>query len=121
MEDPLSILLVEDEAMIAMDIKMRLSIAGFHVSGIVATGEDAIAVVEEIHPDLILMDGRLSGKIDGIETMRRVRERYTSLPFIFITGFVTREFMERARALGPVACMTKPIDFGKLLDIIKAM
>ena len=117
----LSILLVEDEAMIAMDIKMRLTVAGFRVIGIVATGEDAIAVVREAAPDLVLMDGRLSGKIDGVEAMRRVRETHTSLPFIFITGFTNEEFIARAQALGPVACMTKPIDFDKLLSIIKTI
>ena len=72
MKRPLNILIVEDEAIIALGIQMELEMAGYGSCQVVATGEDAIACVAQDPPDLILMDNRLAGDMDGIQAARAI-------------------------------------------------
>lgn len=92
---PLQILVVEDDGLIAMHMQEMLESGGFLVPGIFASGEDVIAYLGRAPlPDLILMDIRLDGKIDGLETARRIRERFT-FPIIFISGNVDEDHIPR--------------------------
>src|SRR5687767_4303871 len=70
---PARILVVEDEGIVAMDLKGRLEALGYTVVDTVSSGEDAIRRATELHPDLALVDIRLSGDMDGIEAARRIR------------------------------------------------
>jgi two-component system cell cycle sensor histidine kinase/response regulator CckA len=102
------ILIVEDEGLIALDIENRVRKAGFDVSGIVDSGEGAIEKVEEARPDLILMDIRLNGSLDGIETARRVQHRH-DIPVIYLTAHTDSETVKRAKITGPFGYLAKPI------------
>ncbi|ADK82981.1 response regulator [Sediminispirochaeta smaragdinae] len=115
------ILLVEDEAMIAMNLTMKLRNAGYPISKIFASGEDVVRFAENRNPDLVLMDGRLAGEIDGVEAMRRLRKIHKNLPIIFITGYTNESFIEKAHELSPVACMTKPVNINQLIGHIKSV
>ena len=79
------IMVVEDEGIVALEIKEGLESMGYQVSHIVPTGEDAISKVLKEPPDLVLMDIRLDGKMDGIETASHFKENY-SIPVIFLTA-----------------------------------
>jgi CheY-like chemotaxis protein len=113
-----SILLVEDEAIIALDLGWKLEEAGYRVIGTAATGEEAVARTLREHPDVVLMDHHLAGKIDGIEAALRIRER-DDVPIIFMTGYSLDDvFRERVRPIAPAACLNKPVDFGQLLKTL---
>jgi CheY-like chemotaxis protein len=115
----LRVLVVDDEILPAMLMRMQLSSAGLVVTEIVPSGEMAIARAREGRPDLIVMDVQLAGAMDGIEAAEAIR-REASIPFIFLTGYDDRATQERARALEPLAYLVKPIDVAQVKSIIAA-
>ena len=69
------ILIAEDEPIIGIDIQNTLQNKGYDVPAVIPSGEEAVRKAEELDPDLILMDITLSGKIDGIDAVKKIRER----------------------------------------------
>ena len=108
------ILVVEDEAITAMSLKLRLTRFGYDISKIVATGEEAIASIEQEKPDLILMDIRLAGELSGIETAQQIQTSHKALPIIFMTGYSDQELHEQVQQLHPLAYFIKPINVQEL-------
>lgn len=104
-----SVLIVEDELIIAEDLRRRLTALGFHVVGVATTGEDAVSRVQETAPDLVLMDISLRGEMDGVEAARMIRER-TGTPIVYVTGHGDPETMQRAKATPGFAFVLKPVD-----------
>ena len=103
-----SVLMVEDEAIVTEDIGAALKRFGYRVSAVVDTGAAAIEAVKKEKPDLIIMDIRLKGDIDGIETADRISE--TSTPVVYITGYGDKETIDRAKKTRPCAIVHKPFD-----------
>lgn len=108
MEQTLKILVAEDEAFNALRLKRALSRAGYEVCGPVSTGEQAIALADAEEPNLLLMDIRLVGGIDGIEATRQILTRH-AVPVIFMSGYENRETVELAATLHPAAYLVKPV------------
>jgi CheY-like chemotaxis protein len=102
------ILIVEDETIIALGIESRLQSLGYEVTSIVDTGEKAIEKAEEDKPDLILMDIRIKGEMDGIDTAEVIRNRF-GIPVIFSTAYLDEERIERAKITMPFGYVLKPI------------
>ncbi|HNX23286.1 MAG TPA: response regulator [Spirochaetota bacterium] len=111
------VLLVEDEVITAMLMEAQLKKIGYRISGHVTTGENAIAVAKEKRPDIILMDIRLAGRIDGIDAASVIRSE-TGIPIIFITSYDDQTTRERARILNPLGFLEKPLEIFKLKSII---
>jgi PAS domain S-box-containing protein len=114
-----NILIVEDEALIGLDLKARLEQVGYTVPLIADTAEDALAGVECHRPSLVLMDIRLRGAQDGIEVADQIRRRF-DLPVIFVTAHAERETLNRARITGPFGYIAKPfhgVDFRAQIEI----
>ncbi len=105
---PKKVLIVEDEAIVAYDLERRLRKAGYDVPAIAASGEQALESIEETSPDLVLMDIRLQGAMDGIAAATKVRERF-KLPVIYLTAHADRATLERAKITGPFSYLVKPI------------
>ncbi len=101
------ILVVEDEAIVAHDISQSLKSLHYHVVGTAATGEEALAKTASSHPDLILMDIRLAGGMDGIETARRIHEAQ-NIPIIFLTAHADQTTLNRAKTIAPFGYLVKP-------------
>lgn len=112
-----SVLVVEDEALIAMDIDETLEDASFEVTGTVASAEQAFAAVKERVPDLVLMDIHLRGAVDGIEAARRLKEEY-GVRIIYLTGHSDRATRARADGTRPEAYLLKPF---KPKDLVAAV
>lgn len=112
------ILIVEDEAIIAMNLKLQLAHFGYEVSKIVATGEEAITSVEQENPDLILMDIRLAGALNGIEAAQQIQTSHQALPIIFMTGYPDQELRDQGQLLHPLAYFIKPINIQELKMVI---
>lgn len=105
--------MVEDEAIVALDLSMKLEELGFQVCGSVPSGEAALETLSEIVPDLIFMDIRLQGDLDGIETVQRIKKKH-DLPVIYTTAYSDAKTKKRAAATRPVAFLNKPISFPSL-------
>jgi PAS domain S-box-containing protein len=102
------ILIVEDEAIIAMGIESKLQSLGYEVTAIVNNGEKAIDKAEADKPDLILMDIRIKGEMDGIDAAEEIRNRFC-IPVIFSTAYLDQERIERAKITMPFGYVLKPI------------
>lgn len=114
------ILIVEDEAINALAIRFMLSKAGFSISGTVASGKEAIENVMNNKPDLILMDIRIAGDIDGIETASLIKEKI-DIPVIFMTAYADTSVEKKARELNPLAFLKKPIDVVDIQNVISSV
>jgi len=101
------VLIVEDEGLIANDIAIQLRSSGYDVSAIAASGEEALTLIEKSQPDLVLMDIRLKGKLDGIDTALQIRSEY-ALPVIFLTSHADSDTVARARYAEPFGYLVKP-------------
>jgi CheY-like chemotaxis protein len=112
------ILVVEDEIIIAMEIEYILKKLGYAVTSIVNNGDDAIKSAGEEKPDLILMDIRIQGDKDGIETARIIRQK-TDIPVVFTTAFLDEERIEKAEFQAPFRYIIKPIQEENLKDTLE--
>ncbi len=107
------ILIVEDEFIVAMDIERMLVAFGHEVCEKVSRGERALEVVEAKRPDLILLDINLKGKLDGVETARRIKSRF-DIPIIFMTASVEDKVKGWKDELKVFDYIKKPIDENEL-------
>ena len=116
-----NILVVEDEALIAMDLRLRLLQEGAGRVRVVATGEESIACAAGERFDLVVMDDHLAGELDGVEAAERIRSS-SQTPIIFISGYPKDEaFLARTARLCPAAFLDKPIDYRRLMAVIDAL
>jgi diguanylate cyclase (GGDEF)-like protein len=102
-----AVLVVEDEAVIAQDIRRILLGFGYEVCAVASTGRDAIAAAETRLPDLVLMDIRLEGPLDGVQTAEQLRERI-DVPVVYLTSHADEATFARAKATGPYGYIIKP-------------
>jgi len=116
--DPISILLVEDEGLIARDLEDTLTRLGYRVSGIASEGTQAIEMARELHPQLVVMDVGLRGEIDGIEAACAIQEE-APVPVIFLTGHSDTATLQRAVMTGPLGYLTKPFQEADLRGAIE--
>jgi len=112
------ILVVEDEAIVAMDIEDRLTSMGYQFGGVATSGEQALALAEAEHPDLVLMDIRLQGAMDGIVAAEEMRRRF-HVPVIFLTAYSEEATLERAKLAEPYGYVLKPFDDRELKSAIE--
>jgi CheY-like chemotaxis protein len=105
MENPLKILIVEDEMLIAANIAIQLETIGYEVVGIIPRGEEAVKVVQNERPDLVLMDINLKGELDGIETAKKLQQD-GEIPIIYLTANSDDAHFERAKETNPYAFIT---------------
>src|SRR5438552_7126960 len=103
------ILVVEDEGIIAQDIKNCLENLGYTVPDVVYTGHEAIEKAASLRPDLILMDIVLKGEIDGIETAAEIRSRY-NIPIVYLTAYEDDKTLKRAKLTEPLGYILKPFE-----------
>jgi PAS domain S-box-containing protein len=112
------ILIVEDEGIVAMEIEERLMAMGYQLIGSAAAGEDALELVDRHRPDLVLMDIRLKGVMDGIEAAEIILQKY-HIPVIFITAYSEETTLERAKVAEPYGYLLKPFDDRELKSAIE--
>jgi two-component system, response regulator PdtaR len=101
------ILIVEDEGIVAWDLQTRLESFHYEVAGVASSGEQALALAAERKPDLVLMDIKLAGQLDGIEVAKRLSS-IRRMPVVFLTAHSDRDLLDRAKATEPFAYLLKP-------------
>ncbi|HIJ00269.1 MAG: two-component system, response regulator PdtaR [Candidatus Methanomethylophilaceae archaeon] len=114
------ILIVEDEVVVAMYIETLLVTFGYEVAGIVTNGKDAIDAVKNNGIALILMDINIEGDIDGIETVKRIKE-FSDVPVIYVSAYIDKETIDRAAETKPASYLSKPFKNKDLKDIIDSI
>ncbi|MDH5647109.1 MAG: response regulator, partial [Candidatus Heimdallarchaeota archaeon] len=102
-----NILIVEDEVIVALDLKSKVEAMGYSVVDMVTSGEKAIKKAATLDPDLVLMDIRLSGAMDGITAANIIFENYY-IPIIYITAHADKQTVDRVKETQPFGYITKP-------------
>ena len=116
--DQKKILIVEDEMIVALDLKSRLIKLGYSVPALVASGEEALAILAEIQPDLVLMDIKLNGKVDGVATAQQIKEQ-NELPVVYLTAYADETTLQRAKITEPFGYLVKPFEEKELHSTIE--
>jgi PAS domain S-box-containing protein len=112
------IIVVEDDRVVARDIAAQLERMGHVILATLPRGEDAVALAMQERPDLVLMDIRLDGRIDGIEAARAIRE-HCRIPVIFLTAYADDQTLERAAGTEASGYLLKPLDESQLRTSIE--
>lgn len=118
MSDDNYILVIEDDFLIALEMTMALEARGYHVAA-VPSGEAALGEAAAHLPALALVDIKLRGERDGVETARELHDRH-HVPVIFVTASADAETVQRASAAGPAGYMLKPFDPALLTRTVEA-
>jgi PAS domain S-box-containing protein len=103
------ILVIEDESIVAKDIQNTLIKLGYDVPVTASNAESAFMRLDEVNPDLVFLDVKLKGEIDGIQIAERIRDHY-EIPVIFLTSFVDKETLDRAKVTEPYGYLVKPFN-----------
>jgi len=117
MQQP-KILIVEDEFIVAHDMKARLFSRGYEKSEIVKSGEEAVDKVSDCNFDLILMDIKLKGEIDGIEAASKIKEK-SNVPIVYASGNSDLFESDRLKVTNPAGILHKPITDGMFFDVVE--
>jgi hypothetical protein len=112
------IAIVEDEYIVALDIKSFLARSGYKVAGMFSSGDSLLAVFESMRPDLVLMDIKIRGSLDGVETARFVHEKYRT-PVVLLTAYADDETIARAKITQPYGYIIKPFEERELKTAIE--
>jgi DNA-binding response OmpR family regulator len=114
------ILVVEDERIIALDIQDRLNRWGYDVPEIASSGEEALKKARIVQPHLVLMDVKLQGLIDGIETAKRIQAQF-EIPVIYVTAYADEFTMLRVNETHPDGVILKPFGERELHSTIETV
>jgi PAS domain S-box-containing protein len=116
--EKIKIMIVEDELIVAKNIENHLRKIGYEVIAIVDSGEEAIARAAETKMDLVLMDIKLTGEIDGVEAARQINNRFQT-PVVYLTAYADDETLQRAKVTAPFGYIIKPFESKKLHTTIE--
>jgi PAS domain S-box-containing protein len=112
------ILIVEDESIVAMDIKATLQGLGYGVIGTAASGKEAVELALRTRPDLVLMDIMLKGSIDGIEAAKRIKA-VLEIPIVYLTAYADEDTLQRAKVAEPFGYILKPFEGRELRTTVE--
>ncbi|HTY52448.1 MAG TPA: response regulator [Methanomicrobiales archaeon] len=103
------VLVVDDEAIITMQLEERLTTLGYEVAGMAASGEEAVEKARRLSPDIILMDIVMPGRMNGIEAAKQINEQL-GIPVVFVTSYADDAIIEKAKAARPYGYIVKPFN-----------
>ena len=113
-----TILVVEDESIVAKDIQKTLQRLGYEVPAIASSSVTAMEKIEDIRPNLVFLDIKLKGSEDGIQIAEQIKEKY-NIPVIFLTSFVDKKTLERAKITEPYGYIVKPFNENDLITAVE--
>jgi PAS domain S-box-containing protein len=111
------ILIVEDEVIVARDLEQQLRALGYDPVGLATRGEDVLALVGALAPDLVLMDIQLAGAMDGVAAALEIRKHH-ALPVVFLTAFAADDTLIRAKLVEPFGYIIKPFSERELRTVL---
>lgn len=113
-----TILIVEDDYIVARMLEKTLTGLGYEVAGMASNGSDAIEMTGKFHPDLVLLDIRLAGPMDGIDTAQTIHDRY-HIPVVYLTAYSDDQTFTRAIGTGLYGYLIKPVSINALRTTIE--
>lgn len=116
---PLRVLVVEDDQLVAMDHKAVVSHLGGQVIGETDCGEEAVCLAEDLSPDVVMMDVRLHGALDGIDAAELISLRL-GIPVVFVTAYGDAVTRGRMDSVGTTAPVFKPASVSQIRDAIRS-
>ncbi len=116
----INILIVEDEMVIALNLKMQLENLLYNVLDIMDSGEKTIKKLEDVKPDLILMDHTLKGELDGIQTTEIITQKY-KIPILYITAQNDQSTLDKIKNSSAIGVLTKPLYIHELDKTIQTI
>jgi two-component system cell cycle sensor histidine kinase/response regulator CckA len=116
--NPAKVMIVEDDRVVARDLRTQVSRMGHSVVGVTGSGEEAVTLAAAKQPDLVLMDIRLEGEMDGIEAAQRIRSK-NRIPVVFLTAYGNEEIIRRASLTEPFGYLLKPFDEPQMRTVIQ--
>lgn len=119
--DELRVLIVEDEAIVAADLQDLLGRAGIHVVGWTSRGDEALETALREVPDVVLLDVRLGGPMDGVEVAESLREAGVPSGLVFLTAYSDGLVRDRVEHLAPVDLLYKPFEEDELLRVVREL
>ncbi|HSK39089.1 MAG TPA: response regulator [Arenibaculum sp.] len=114
----LRILIVEDDALVALGIRCTLEDLGYEVCGIAASEPEAVRLAEQTRPDVTLMDIRLKGTVDGIDAARRIRNEF-GIRSVYLSAYTDHQTMSRVTATYPLGFVQKPYSAAQLKNALE--
>ena len=112
------VLIVEDEAIVSMDLRYKLEALGYSVPAEIGSGEEAVDAASRLRPDLVLMDIKLSGEMDGIDAAANIRDKF-GVPVVYLTAYADDATLERAKLTEPFGYLLKPVDPRTLQTVVE--
>jgi C4-dicarboxylate-specific signal transduction histidine kinase len=109
MSEKKKIIIVEDESLIAHALKISLQRSDYEVLRTIRNGEQVLPALEELSPDLVLMDISLSGSLSGVEVAKMIKDQF-DIPVVFLTSYADPATIQRAKIAGPYGYLVKPYD-----------
>ena len=116
--DKVQVLIVEDEAIVSMDLRYKLESLGYCVPAAISSGEEAVEAASQLHPDVVLMDIRLSGEMDGVAAAEEIWRRF-NIPVVYLTSYADQDTLERANTTVPSGYILKPFDDAELRAVVE--
>jgi DNA-binding NarL/FixJ family response regulator len=114
-----SVLVVEDEALIALDLACSIEALGYRVLGPASNGADALKIIANDRPDLLLMDVSIQGQVDGIQTAKAITDEFPA-KVVFLTAHTDPVTRQRAASLNPLAFLQKPWTARQMQQVLAA-
>lgn len=114
-----SVLLVEDEAIVAVTLKRALELAGYSVPRVISRGSEAASAVAEHTPDFIVLDVRLADRVTGLEAALRIRE-ISQAPILFVTGYPETEVADAVKSISGSRLLIKPVPPSTVIETIES-
>lgn len=115
---PTSVLIVEDEGIIAIEIEMILRDLGYRISGKAKDGVRALDILASTSPDIVILDINLRGSMSGIDIAKVIQKKY-QLPFIFLTALADRDTLDQVKGTMPYGYIVKPFNENDLRTAIE--
>lgn len=112
------ILIVDDDATLAMEIEEYLPTIGFHVVGVASSGSEAVKLARKLKPDLILMDIKMPGKLNGIQAAGIIKSEL-GIDILFISGYADENLLDAAKLIEPLAYIHKPFSEEQIAAALK--
>ena len=114
----MQVLVVEDEAIVSMDLRYTLESLGYQVLAEIRSGKEAVVAAAQLHPDVVLMDIKLSGEMDGIDAAAQIWEM-SGVPVVYLTAHSDEATLQRAKSSEPFGYLSKPVDSRALQSVVE--
>jgi 1,2-diacylglycerol 3-beta-glucosyltransferase len=112
-----NVLIVEDEAVIAADVRLMVEDLGFRALGIASSGEEGLRKAGALRPDLVLMDIKIKGDMDGVIAAGEIFRRFR-IPVVYMTAYSDPQTIKRVNRPGTLGCLIKPLEPSELENIL---